>query len=477
MANTPLADIWRDYKPFPSQRRFHQSQAPWRLLAGGFGGGKTKPAVREAVLTAVSYPKSLGIIARKQYRPLIDSTWRTFRRELAEMGLDDKRFVTITGGNSPSTPPYVKFSDKLGGSEILFRNAESEENLYGVEPDWVFFDEGSEIADNLYEVMGGRLRGTRNSKGKVVNSDGYRVSGPLRAWIATNPGPSGFIRRNFCPPGVAGTPTPGFEVFPVPTLENPTLPDSYIEFLKTQYTGARFDAFVSGDWSAFEGQVFTQFDPNVHMVDDIEPKDLEGKLIVEGVDFGRAVETAVVWAAVAELGHSPIVVFHDYGAAELEVSEHAKNIKRIRSHYGIREVISMCDPAGRQRGASGSYIEEYARAGIYLSPCDKGKLQGVRDARLGNYLSARIFFGEPAITFCRRVEAGLIRSLLLAQYRDHSDPNKDRPDERKKKEDHRLDALEYALFACPPPRHAEIRPAPPGVNVSAKQALAEWEAG
>jgi phage terminase large subunit len=449
-------DIWRGYRPFPTQEAFHRSKAPWRLLAGGFGGGKTKPACREAIWTALSHPRSLGIIGRRQYRPLIDSTWRTFIRELRETGLYDKRFVTITGGNSPSSPPYVKFSEELGGSEIMFRNADNEENFYGVEPDWVFLDEGAEIADNIYEVIGGRLRGTPNKTGKVTNENGVTVSGPLRAWVATNPGASRFLRTNFRVPGLENRHSPGFETFAVPTLENPTLPDSYIAFLQSQYTGARYEAFVRGDWSAFEGQVFINFDAKVHVIDDMDGPALAGKIIYEGWDFGRAVETAVVWMAVDPEGREPVIVFADYGAAEVEVPDHARKVKRIRDHFGLRDVVAFGDPAGRVRGMSGDgAIQQYAEQGIFIAPCDAGKKTSDRDQRLGAMLGHRIHLGEegfiPGIVFCRRCEPGVVSEIIAAQYKPDSSPDKSRPDERMKKDDHRLDALQYGLMAVPPP--------------------------
>jgi hypothetical protein len=189
------------------------------------------------------------------------------------------------------------------------------------------------------------------------------------------------------------------------------------------------------------------------VVDNIDAGALRGKLIVEGWDFGRAVETAVVWLAVDEEGEEPIVVFADYGRAEADPSEHAAAVKQMRQRFEITEVMAIGDPAGRQRGVSGSYMEEYARQGIYIAPCDKGKRQGVRDQRLAQMLNMRVIGTEgktPGLVICRRCE-GLIDAITAARYREGGRVDRDRPDERVKKDDHRLDALEYALMAAPPP--------------------------
>ena len=455
-------DIWRGYEPLPAQTAFHSSTKKWRLYAGAVGAGKTKAGSREAIRTAIEYPKSLGIIGRKEYRPLMDSTWRTFMRELEMTGLIDAGLVKVTGGKAASAPPHVKF---WNGSEIMFRNAKSEQNFLGVEPDWVYIDEGSEVADEVYEMLGaGRLRGTPNPEGKTISRRmvagkeiEVRVSGPLRIWITCNPGPSTFIRRNFVPPGCRGTRSKGFDMFAARTDENPYLPPEYVQEIQDRFTGARHAAYVRGDWGAFEGQIFVEFDPDVHVIDNIDAGSLHGKLIIEGWDFGRAVETAVVWLAVDESGEDPIIAFADYGVAEKEPAEHARAVREMRERFGVKEVMAIGDPAGRQRGASGSYMEEYARQGIYIAPCDKGKRQGVRDQRLAQMLAARVVGREgktPALVICRRCE-GLIDSVVGARYRASTRSETDRPDERVKKNDHRLDALEYALMVSPPPMTRE----------------------
>lgn len=448
-------NIFANYTPFPDQARFHRAtrnpDAQFFLLAGGFGGGKTMPSCRQTFQWSLEYPGSFGVIAGRSYTHLIRSTWRTYERELNNTGLID--WVTITGG-SATTPPRVVYAPELGGSIVQFINLKDEEDLYGVEPDWFFVDEAAQVADNLLQTLAGRMRGTPNPNGRITNTNGYTVIGPLKGIFATNPGPSKFLRTNFRPPGVPGTPnTPRYQTFAVPTLNNPTLADSYLEFLRNEYTGARYKAFVEGNWSAFEGQLFTMWDPDRHITPPCTMNDLGPDWnLVEGWDFGRAVETAVIWIAYHKYGRHPKRVIAEYGAAEQEVTQHAAAIKTIRQQIGARELIVTGDPAGNQRGAAGSYINEYAREGIYIAPCMAGRSLPVRDARLANELHHTLPNGQPGITINTNCPE-LIDSIIQARYRtDHDDdPDKDRPEARIKKDDHRLDALEYALMLTPPP--------------------------
>lgn len=470
--------VWKGYDPFPSQRKFHDAcddPAYWAiLLSGGFGGGKTMPASRQCFRWALEYPGSFGIVARYKATQLMKSTWRTFRRELQRTGLID--MVQITGGTGNATPT-VTFPPELGGTTILFMHLQNEEDLYGVEPDWAFVDEASEVPDNTLDILMGRLRGTPSDRGRVQNDAGFKVIGPLKIVFATNPGPSKLLRQRFAPRGVPGTPWDGHAAFEVPTLENKTLPRQYVDFLRKSYTGARFKAFVLGDWSAFEGQLFTMWDADRHVVNDVTMKDLPGWTLIEGWDFGRAVDTAVTWLAYDPRGRYPKMFIGEYGAPEREVAHHAEEVKRMRAMLGANEIIVVGDPAGNQRGASGSYIAEYARHGIYISPCMSGRSLPVRDARMANELAADLPSGQPGLVVCRRC-VKLIDGIIQARYRtDHDDdPNRERPEQRVKKDDHYLDAAEYGLMTAPEPSLGDSGPVWPsylneGVGMPAHDAF------
>lgn len=470
--------IWKGYNPFPSQRRFHDAcDDPdiWAiLLSGGFGGGKTMPASRQCFRWALGNPGSFGVVARFKATQLMKSTWRTFRRELQRTGLIN--LVEITGGTGNATPT-VTLPKKLGGSTIMFMHLQNVEDLYGIEPDWAFVDEASEVPDNTLDVLMGRLRGTPTDGPGIENAEGFRVIGPLKIIFATNPGPSKVLRQRFAPLGVPGTPWDGHASFEVPTLENKTLPKQYIEFLKKAYTGARFKAFVLGDWSAFEGQLFTMWDADRHVVNDVTMRDLPGWTLIEGWDFGRAVDTAVTWLAYDPQGRYPKMFIGEYGAPEREVADHAREVLEMRKKLGAREVIVVGDPAGNQRGASGSYIQEYARHGIYISPCMMGRSLPVRDARMANELAATLPSGQPGVVICRSC-VKLIDGVVQARYRTDrdDDPLRDRPEERVKKDDHYLDSAEYALMTAPEPMVFGSAPVLPdylkeGVGMSSHEAF------
>lgn len=73
------------------------------------------------------------------------------------------------------------------------------------------------------------------------------------------------------------------------TLEdNHTLPKSYIENLKKEYTGVFYDRFILGKWVAAEGLIYSKFanEKEKYIVDKIRPYDLQTVHI--GIDYGAS---------------------------------------------------------------------------------------------------------------------------------------------------------------------------------------------
>jgi PBSX family phage terminase large subunit len=59
--------------------------------------------------------------------------------------------------------------------------------------------------------------------------------------------------------------------------DNHTLPKSYIENLKKEYTGVFYDRFILGKWVAAEGLIYSKFanEKEKYIMDKIRPYDLQ----------------------------------------------------------------------------------------------------------------------------------------------------------------------------------------------------------
>lgn len=442
MASDDVLDVGQDgYVPLPAQDAFHRSTAKFRLYSGGFGSGKSLCGCREAIYTALTHPGILLLIGRLRFKDLEQTTQRTFWEQLDQMGLRRKPYLLDWNQRTQ----IARFGN---GSEILFSGLDDEMKLRSAEYGAIYVDEGSEVPDDIYRTLLGRLR---------------QKKGPLRLWVTTNPGASGWIRRNFVQQR-----RETFEWFHAPTTENVHLPKDYLDSLLADYPAVWRERYIQGSWTAFEGQVFTMADENVHLIDDWQPT--PEHLIYEGWDFGYRNPTAVVWYAYHPSGEEPVIVFAEHEAREQVPPWHVAQIKAIYSHFNLNPatIYRFGDPAGAQvQGLRGrSYIEEYSDLGLHgIQPSTREP--ATRALRIGKLLSSRVFTRDgdlPALQFCRRARRTW-NSLLEYRYAENRSQTGEDPKEAfHKHNDHLVDALGYALMAAPLPEEKTQRVLPPGIT-------------
>jgi PBSX family phage terminase large subunit len=426
-----MPDLTAGYSPLPAQMAFHQSDATYRMFSGGFGSGKTKAGCRESIITAWQYPGSVNLVARLKYRPLLRTTMVTFWGELREMGLYRKEYMDWRKSEMEI--------DWINGSKTIFTNLDDIENFKSMELDTVFIDEGAEVPDQVYDILlPGRLRGKAG-----VSRNGAAAG---RGWITTNPGASGWLRKQF-----VNNKVEDHEWFHAPTSENVFNPPGYNEQLKKRYTGVWYQRYHDGDWMAFEGQVFTMFDRNRHILSaDWAPRIREFD-ILEGWDFGYVHPTAVVWIATHRRGEYPPVAFADYEMEAGTPELHARNVKAIRERFGLdsRRIQSYSDPtvSNTFQNSGESFFQEYEKQGIYLQPSEKSSW--VRAMRLASFLDTTMqtSAGEmPCVLFAPRCKR-LIDSILTARWREEKNTSgEDQPERIVKDNDHLFDAFTYALW-------------------------------
>lgn len=437
-----MPDLSAGYRPLPAQDAFHASEATYRLYSGGFGSGKTKAGCRESIVHAWLYPKSVNFVARMKYRALVRTTMVTFFNEIREMGLFRPQYMTWRKSDME-----IEWDN---GSRTLFSNLDDTENFKSLELDTVFIDEGAEVPDAVYDILlPGRLRG------KAGVSRNGKAAG--RGWVTTNPGASGWLRRNFVDNQI-----PDHEWFHAPTWENVYNPTGYNEELARKYTGVWFKRFLEGDWMAFEGQVFPMFDRERHILPADWSPDIKQYEILEGWDFGYVHPTAVVWIAAHRRGEYPPVVFADYEMQGGTPKLHAENVRAVRSRFFLPDniITSYGDPAAKAtfQNSGSTFLEEYEKEGIFLTPSEPNSW--TRAMRLASHLENTMETSEgefPCILFCPRVKR-TVDSVLTARWKEEKAPSgEDNPERILKENDHLFDAMSYALIAHRAPEDMGFR--------------------
>lgn len=123
------------------QDRFVFSPSKFPAFVGGWGVGKTMCGIARAMTYSQLIPDNLGIVFRKEYTDLRDSTCKDFE-QYTGMKITSRREVTLNNN-----------------SLIMFRHIEELNNIQNVNLGWFLIEQGDELeGDKEFFTLFGRLR-------------------------------------------------------------------------------------------------------------------------------------------------------------------------------------------------------------------------------------------------------------------------------------------------------------------------------
>jgi hypothetical protein len=224
-----------DYRPLPSQNKFHQCNASFKGFSGPIGSGKSAALCHEAIRMSYKNPGRTGLIGAPTYPMLRDATLTA----LIELLNDNEIPFELNKSD------YV-LTMKDTGSRILLRSVDEFERLRGTNLAWFGLDELTYTQEGAWLRLEGRLRDPKAS-----------VRCGFAVWT-----PKGFdwVYRKFIQ-----NPVPGYAAILAQPYENKFLleqvPDFY-ERLKGSYDDNFFRQEVLGDYLNQKGglvyQAFTR---------------------------------------------------------------------------------------------------------------------------------------------------------------------------------------------------------------------------
>ncbi len=342
--------------------------APWRdkslvvLLSGGSGGGKSELASQKIHGFLLKYPRSIGLAVRKTREACNISCVPTLWRVMGGMRSG------IVWNKTDNTFTYPNGSVLYTGG---LKDEEQREKLRSLGGeggvDFIWVEEATAIVEQDYNELLARLRHTAADWRQIL--------------LTTNPdAPGHWINRRL----IVGREA---SVYYSVAADNPHLPDSYFETLKT-LTGTQYQRLVLNRWVQSEGAIYDNFslepDGNVSEEAEYNPN----LPIVWGVDDGYArgggkgtesyhprvfllcqltpqggVNVFQEYAAcleveetslkhVIELGYPlPDVAYVDSSAAQLKARIHAFGVQTIGATHKVTEGIKnlrrlICDGNG-----------------------------------------------------------------------------------------------------------------------------------
>ncbi len=316
-------DYLFDTSRISAQKTFMESVAPDLLYSGSFGAGKSKVGCEKGYFLSAKYNNNVGAIIRKTFSSLRITTMVTWERDVCP----PSHIADFNHQTSICT--------LTNGSKIHFIGIDDPLKLGSLELGWAFVDEGIELDEDDYRMIQGRLR---------------LLAVPFRQlFIATNPGaPSHYLHKYFYDLNKG-------EYVESNSLDNPFLPQDYLDRL-AEFTGRYKDRYVLGKWVGYEGLVYDNWDPKLHLVEPFEiPEDWE---IYLAIDFGYTNPFVCQWWAKAKLPeigpdgvpshpYKGFYLFREIYMSGRTVEAHAEQMKR----YPMRAVARFSDWASGDRAS------------------------------------------------------------------------------------------------------------------------------
>lgn len=301
----------------PKQEKFVFERGVDEIMYGGAaGGGKSAAQCIAALLYAIDYPGSTQLMLRRTFVEL-------------EGSLIKEHFKHF-----PGEPWYRYNSSKhvgtlWNGSTIRFGYCANENDVFqyqGAEFDVIRLDEATHFTYDQFVYLRSRVRG--------------RFPAPRFLALSTNPGNVGhaWVKENFVDPAEPETPFVGKDgrrrmFIPAKLTENAYLMENDPEYLKSMETLPEIlrQTLLEGRWDVIEGQYFTEFDSEIHVIEPF-PIPAHWKKY-RCLDYGLDM-FAMLWFAISPDGRvyiykefcSPNLTIEDAAGKALEYTESGEKI-------------------------------------------------------------------------------------------------------------------------------------------------------
>jgi len=263
------------YKPNPKQAQFHGLRAKYRGFCGGWGNGKTSGGCAEFFIRLMEFPGTRGLVGRKTRPELRSTTWEMLLRgDVQETGWRGIPKEVIKTYNKSDL--YIELRN---GSIIYGLPLDDPKKLENYNLGIYLVDQGEEVEEEFFIKLQGRLRQVRAPREGLwlFNPDGHN-------WLWQR-----FLDENRNPRWKQL-----FSCIEATPFDNPNLPEDYLDQFDS-LPRHWYDRYVLGSHDVFIGQIFTDFDPDLHIIEPFYiPEEWERWMCI---DPGIGHEGAATWCA------------------------------------------------------------------------------------------------------------------------------------------------------------------------------------
>lgn len=411
--------ILAGYVPLAGMMRFHawarEADRPggpeWIAMGGRRGPGKS-----HTIMAQVGLDDSARV-------PGLKSLFLRKLKKSAAESLDDvvARVFRYT--------PHTLTHDGLAlpnGSRIVIGGYKDEsdiEKYLGIEYDIIVIEECTQIGKTKVEKLRGSLRTSKPGwRPRVYLS--ANADGPGLAWF----------KKDFVTPAREHAEN-NTRFLDVTGIRNPFVNVEYEEWLDG-LTGPLGKAWREGDWDAFAGMAFPQWNRERHVV---QPFEIPSHWLKwKGTDWGYASPYCTLWLT-KDPDTRRIYVYREHYAALLTDRQQAQDILEM-SLEGETYFAHYADPSLWERknyqGRVFSTADEYKTAGLLLTKGNNDRIGGKRKV---NNVLADLPDGDPGLQIFSTC-VHLIDQISSLASDEHNPEDVDT-----EQEDHAYDALRYGL--------------------------------
>ena len=295
------------------------------LYGGSAGAGKSWLGCLWVTTLCLKYNGIRCLIGRTVLQQLKLTTLNTLFEVLQQMGLKSGEHYVYNGQSN-----VITFNNK---SEIILKDLQFQpsdpnfDSLGGIEITACFIDEAAQISYLAYNILKSRIR---------FKLTEYKLEPKML--MTCNPGQV-WLKKEFYIPYIQGTLSVDKAFIPALPLDNPHLPPSYIEMLRSLPPAQR-RRLLEGDWNYMEeDDSLFNFDHISSSVFKYVPQGGDKKyLSVDVARFGGDRSVVVVWSGLVAL---EVKVY-----TKLSTTELSTEITDIMRMYGIHPTNVIVDSDG-----------------------------------------------------------------------------------------------------------------------------------
>ena len=295
------------------------------LFGSGAGSGKSFLGCLWVTTMCIKYPGVRYLIGRSVLTQLRLTTLRTLLETFKAMGLTSEQHFTYNQQTN-----VIKF---YNDSEIILKDMAATpadpqfDSLGSIELTGVFLDEMTQISQMAYHIIKSRIRFKLNE---------YKLVGKL--FMSCNPGQN-YLKKEFYIPYIEERLEPHKKFVMATALDNPHLPEQYIETLRNLPEQQRQRLFL-GSWD-FMSDIDAIFDfdsiSNSMYKFSPNPDDIK-RLSCDVSRFGDDRSVVVMWVGLVV---TEIFIFRKLSTVQL-----SDEIRQLMMVYGVHPSNVIVDTDG-----------------------------------------------------------------------------------------------------------------------------------